>query len=146
MKKNILSIAAFAFMTITTFTSCKNSSEKVDKAKANVTEAYTDLEKANKEYQADVEGYRNEASRKVEANNKTIAEFKSRIETQKKEAKADYIKKITELEQKNSDIKKKMDDYKDDGKENWEKFKTEFNHDMEQLGEAFKNLTKDNTK
>jgi len=39
-----------------------------------------------------------------------------------------------------------MDDYKQDGKENWEKFKAEFNHDMDELGKAFKDLTINNIK
>ncbi|MFN0047523.1 MAG: hypothetical protein ACKVOU_00200 [Cytophagales bacterium] len=43
-------------------------------------------------------------------------------------------------------MKKKMDDYKEDGKENWEKFKTEFNHDMDEIGNAFKDLTVKNVK
>lgn len=38
-----------------------------------------------------------------------------------------------------------MDEYKEDGKENWEKFKIECNHDMEKSGQAFKDLTVKNT-
>ena len=53
------------------------------------------------------------------------------------EAKADYHNKIMELEQKNSDMKKKLDDYKTEGKQKWEIFKTEFSHDMDELGKAF---------
>ena len=39
-----------------------------------------------------------------------------------------------------------MEDYKADSKENWESFKTEFNHDMDELGNAFRDLTIDNKK
>ena len=35
---------------------------------------------------------------------------------------------------------------KAESKEDWEKFKVEFNHDMEELGNAFKDLTVKNTK
>ena len=59
------------------------------------------------------------------------------MENEKQDAKEDYKKKINELEQKNSDIKKRMDDYKAGSKEEWEKFKSEFNHDMQELGQAF---------
>ena len=55
-------------------------------------------------------------------------------------------KKIDELEQKNSELKKRLDDYKADGKEKWEKFKAEFSHDMDELGKAFKDLTVKNVK
>jgi len=64
----------------------------------------------------------------------------------KKEAAADYKIKVDELEQKNSDLKKQMDDYKAEGKEKWEKFKTEFGHDMDELGNAFKDFTVKNVK
>ena len=43
-------------------------------------------------------------------------------------------------------MKRKMDDYKEEGKEKWETFKTEFTHDMDELGTAFKNLTVKNVK
>ena len=54
--------------------------------------------------------------------------------------------KVADLDKKNSDMKKKMADYKASNKENWENFKTEFNHDMNELGQAFKDLTVKNTK
>jgi len=38
-----------------------------------------------------------------------------------------------------------MRDYKGEGKEKWEAFKTEFNRDMDELGKAFKDLTVNNT-
>jgi hypothetical protein len=40
----------------------------------------------------------------------------------------------------------KMDNYKADSKENWEKFKVEFSRDMDELGAAFKDLTVKNVK
>lgn len=61
-----------------------------------------------------------------------------------RKATADMIeannKKITVLEQKNSDLKKKLDDYKVEDKEQWEKFKVEFSKDMNDLGTAFGNF------
>ena len=43
-------------------------------------------------------------------------------------------------------LKKKLDDYKATGKEDWESFKKEFNHDMDELGKAFKNFSINNVK
>ncbi|MBA3707137.1 MAG: hypothetical protein H0W84_14905 [Bacteroidetes bacterium] len=58
-----------------------------------------------------------------------------------------YDKRINELEQKNKDLKKRMADYNEqDGKSNWQLFKTEFTHDMDELGNALKDLTVRNTK
>lgn len=39
-----------------------------------------------------------------------------------------------------------MDNYRADNKDQWESFKKEFNHDMDALGEAFRDITIKNTK
>ena len=50
------------------------------------------------------------------------------------------------LEQKNTELKKILSDYKDEGQDKWTSFKNEFNHDMDELGKAFKDLTVKNLK
>jgi len=75
-----------------------------------------------------------------------IADFKSRIANEKKAVKDEYNKKIAELEQKNADTQKKLNEYKADSKEKWEMFKSEFNRDMDELGTALSNLTVKNNK
>jgi hypothetical protein len=147
MKKSIVLFVATALLSAATITGCESTSskaEKVENAKDEVAESKKDLDRATTEYLADVDRYRAETAAKVTANNKSIAEFKTRIASQKKEARVEYENKINALEQKNSDMKKEMDDYKLDGKEKWESFKAEFNHDMNELGKAFKDLTVNN--
>ena len=146
MKKSILAMTASICIVGAILISCNTAAEKVENAHNNVIEANVDLDKANKEYIADMEKYREETKNKISANDKSIAEFKKRIELEKNDAKADYNKKIAELEQKNSDSKKKMDEYKAEGKENWDVFKAEFSRDMDALGKAFKDLTVKNSK
>lgn len=124
-----------------TLASCNNSSEKVKNAEEAVTKADSNLIDANQEYLAEVANYKRETSDKIAANDKSIVEFKARVAQEKKSARADYLAKVTKLEQKNSDLKKRMDDYKADSKEQWGNFKTEFNHDMDEIGSAFKDLT-----
>lgn len=146
MKKSRVTLTAIILMVGAIAISCNTPSEKVAIAKSDVEKAIDTLDKANEEYVSDIERYRKETADKVDANQKSIAEFNARIENDKKEAKADYKKKIAELEEKNSDMKKKMDDYKANGKDNWEKFKAEFNHDMDEIGKSFKDLTVKNVK
>jgi len=54
-----------------------------------------------------------------------------------------YAKKIENIEQKNKDLKLKLETY-ETNQSDWETFKREFNHDMDELGKAFKDLTVDN--
>ena len=147
MKNSIAVIAASLALVGFASIGCTNSaSDKVATAQENVTEAKTDLDKANADYLADVENYKKESSEKIAANEKSIAEFNARIANERNEARATYKKKITDLEKKNTDMKKRLDDYKADSKDDWQKFKAEFNHDMDELGNAFKGFTVKNVK
>jgi len=146
MKKTISFLTASTFAVAIILSSCTSSSEKVENAQDDVTKATIALDEANKEYLADIEKYRIETAEKILANEKNIMELNLLIANEKKEAKADYKKKMAELEQKNNTLKNKMLEYKESGKENWDKFKVEFNRDMEELGSAFKDLTVKNVK
>ena len=144
MKKSISAIAASLFVAGVILTSCNTSAEKVENAQNNVTEANKDLDKANQEYLADVENYRKETAGKIAANYQSIVDFNAKIEHETKKTKATYKKRITELEQKNTGMKKKMDDYKADGNEKWQLFKTEFSKGMDEIGKSLKDLTAKN--
>lgn len=142
MNKSILTLAILAALTI----GCNSSSKNLEEAQEDVVEAHNELDQANLDYEADLDNYRSETAKTIEANNQSIADFKVRIANEKKEKKAEYEAKINELDQKNSDMKKKLDEYQADGKEKWEAFKIEFSRDMNELGLAFKDLTVNNTK
>jgi len=145
MKRIVVAITICAFITGAFLTGCNSSPNKVDDAQKAVIEANKKRDAANKEYLADIENFRSETAARIAANDKRIAELKANLAHERKEARADYKKKIAELEQKNRDMKKEMDEYNEEGKENWEKFKAEFNHDMDELGKAFKDIGVRNT-
>ncbi|MCX6268594.1 MAG: peptidase M23 [Bacteroidetes bacterium] len=146
MKKSILALAAYTVFAGAILTGCNTPSQKVEAAQENVNQANDELAQANQEYLADVENYRIETAKRIAANDESIREFNAKIAHDKKAVREDYQKKMAVLEQKNRDMKAKMDNYKDDGKENWIIFKAEFNHDMEEMGKAFKDLTVKNVK
>jgi len=145
MKKSILLLAVSTMIVGASLTSCSSSAEKVENAEAKVTEANVDLDKANKEYLEEVVQYRVEKAEAIAANEKSIAEFKARIEKDKKGAKADYLNTIAELEKKNTDMKYKMDNYKEEGKEKWVLFRDEFTRDMIELAKAVNEFTTNST-
>jgi hypothetical protein len=140
MKQKILVITAFTIITTAIFISCSSSSEKVQNAENNVDKAKMELATAKAEYQKEIDDFKTINSNNIAANEQNISDFNLRIETEKDVVKADYKKKIAELEAKNTDMKKRMADYKEDGKENWEIFKVKFNRDMDQLGYALRDL------
>jgi chromosome segregation ATPase len=141
MKKLIFTLSATIMLTGVIFTSCNTAAEKVDNAEEKSIKADEDFNSAKEEYLADIENFKKETNAKIDANNLTIADFKVKIATSKKDAQVYYQEQIAILEQKNIAMKEKMDAYQESGKDNWESFKTEFNKDMNDLGEAFKNFT-----
>ena len=144
--KKILVVFAGCLLVGGLMSSCGSSAEKLKDANENSVEANKDLEAAKVAYAEDMANYRKETAEKLATNDKNLAEFKARIAVQKSDAKADYIKKVAELEQKNSDYKKRLADYKEEGKDKWDIFKAEFSRDMDELGNALKDLTVKNNK
>ena len=140
MKKSILKQGLAVLFIGAMIISCDSPSKKVEKAEADVEAADKALEEANEAYFEDMANFRLQTDERIAANEKVIAEFNERIAKEKLDAKTDYKAKIAELEAKNNDLKKKMADYKAEGKENWEAFKIDFNKDMDALGLAIENF------
>lgn len=124
----------------------ETAKEGVTEAKEDVTDAQAKLDASNDEYLKEVETYKVETNQRILDNQKSVKEFNARIASDKTAAKEEYQKKIAELDSKNTDMKRKLDNFKANGKDNWETFKTEFSHDMDELGNAFRDLTVKNTK
>src|ERR1035437_3264146 len=111
----------------------KNYQDKEKQANQGMKKEKTKFDKEWKEFKSNAEI-------KINANEKRIGEFKVKIKTASKEVKADYDKEITVLEQKNVELKKKINEYKYEGKDKWEDFKRGFNRDMDIVGKALKDL------
>lgn len=146
MKNPIITMAAMAFLVTGLLAGCNTPAQKLENAEEEVAAANKKLETANEEYLADLKNYRQATAERIAANDESIARFKLRIANEKKEARDEYYKKIIALEQKNSDNKKRLDDYKTEGKAKWEIFKAEFSRDMDELGNAIQSLTVNNNK
>ncbi len=148
MKKTIFILALSTLTIGLTVTSCGSSPEKVEDAKENIAEEQKDVEKAKLEYAEELEKFRADQDLRMTENEKQIADLKARSAEMKKEARADYEKRVAELETRNAELKAKLRDYQHDDKDNtkWESFKREFNHDMDEMGNAFKDLGKNNAK
>jgi len=141
MKKTILILAITVFMAGTMLISCQSSADKVKNAQDKVQDANNKVVIANQELNQaikdSVQQFKKESEEQIIANEKSIAEFKAKIAKEKKENRALYQKRLAELEQQNSDMKKRLEEFREDGKENWISFRNKFNHDMEEIGKSF---------
>jgi chromosome segregation ATPase len=141
VRKIISNIAVLTFILISVIVSCSTPEQKVEKAEKNVKEADRKLDVANANYMKDIEVYRVETGKRIIENTQSISDFNARIATKKQDAKDEYNRKIAELSQKNTDLKKRLEDYNADGDEKWQVFKNEFNAEMYALGNSLRTLT-----
>ena len=135
-------------------TGCQSSSEKLENANEKVAEAREDLQDAKEDANkvavqvANAEQwkeFRTETEIKIKNNEIRIGELRAKIKKPGTAMDAEYAKRIDTLEQKNKELKDRMDNY-ETNQSDWEAFKREFNHDMDELGQAMKDLTVDNKK
>jgi phosphoenolpyruvate-protein kinase (PTS system EI component) len=145
MKKSNFILTATGMLMIAITTGCSSPSQKVESAQENLKEANMELNRAQKDSAADYELFKRESEERIDNNEKAIAAFKARMVTDKKQVKEADQKIIDELEQRNINMRKKIEEYRESGKDNWGTFKVEFAHDMDELGSAIKGLTINNT-
>jgi dynactin complex subunit len=133
--KNLKKVITISFIVIgVMLIGCFENSEKSKQyIKENIKE--------NEAYKLEMDEYRFRIAEQITTNENSIIAFRSRIASQKKEARADYEKKINDLNNKNTDLKMRLDAFNADNKESWELFKVEFGRDMDELGNALRDFT-----
>lgn len=145
----ILGFASVA-IAIILFNGCKLATKDKDATvtgdpKESLVEAKESLDEARKDYVLKYEAFKLESDNKIAENEKIIAELKAKAKMDGDAAKQEFEKELAALEQKNQSLKEKMSYYKDESSKEWESFKIEFDRDMDNLGKALKDLTKNNT-
>jgi PhoPQ-activated pathogenicity-related protein len=82
----------------------------------------------------------------IRENQMQIATLKAKKSTDTKEVKESYDKRVVTLEQKNNNLKMKISGSSQVKTSEWSSFKRDFNHDMDELGQAIKDVGTDGTK
>ena len=152
MKKTLYTLALTTIMAGTVLTSCQNTTKKEEAAQDNVENARENLDDAKEELSdarkeathEEWDAFRASTDATITANENRILDLKARMKNTGSSIDTEYARRIAVLEQKNNNMKAKIESYKKDSKDDWESFKKEYNRDMNELGEAFKNLTVDN--
>jgi hypothetical protein len=133
----------------------RTAEQKVADAKANAIATKQDVNaavadaRANEQQSAAREEwltFKSEAKAKVAANEKIIATYKARMTEADGNLRAEYDKKMDALDKKNKELRISLDDYHDSGKVAWERFKSGFDKDMDELGAALTDFTADTKK
>jgi hypothetical protein len=145
MKITYLRVIALSVFTATSIMACNSPAQKVENAKEKLIDAKEELSQAQKDSAADYENFKMVSESRIAKNEELIQAYKQSMKDAKREWKSTDQKIVDDLEQKNINMRKKMEEYRIEGKDKWVEFKTEFNHDMDELGKAIKDLTIKNT-
>lgn len=150
MKKNKFPDTLIMLLIAVVLTACSTKSkeaEKVDQAAMEVQAAKEKLEESNKKYAEEVSNYRVRMQMNINDNKLLILKLKEEKSVGRKEAVDVRNAQIDALEKQNEQMEARMSRFKDvENKDQWLEFKDEFDHDMDELGKAFKGLTVNNVK
>jgi len=153
MRKPIFNLAIVAtLMGCLVFSGCQSPEQKADSAETKVEEAKKDLDEAKNDKTvadqnavdaAEWQKFRTDTETKIKANEIRIAELREKKKTSGLKLDVVYTERIDTLEQRNIGMRTWMNDYENSNTD-WALFKREFNHDMDELGKALKDLMVDN--
>ncbi len=146
MMKNIETVFIAVIATCVLLICCNSPAKKVENAKEDLKEAKAERNQEQKDSISDYENFKAESEMMISNNERIILAYKEKMLTDKKQTKAKDQKIIDDLEMRNINMRRKVEQYKVEGKDKWSAFKVEFKHDMEELGKAIKNLNVKNTK
>jgi len=137
MKNKYFILAVIVFIVGSLFTGCNNNREN---SKDEVEQANQDMIDAQVQFEKEWQQFKSDAELKINANQNKIDDFKVAMKTTSAKFKAKYENEVLTLEQKNIELKKKLNEYKYERKDDWEKFKKELNNDMDSVGNALKDI------
>lgn len=153
MKKPIFNLLIVTIlMTGLVLSGCQSPQQKADSAQTQLEDAEQKLvdAKQNKTVadqnavdEKEWEKFRIDTESKITANEIRIAELRQKKKNADPKLAAVYTERIDTLEQKNMGMRTWMYDY-ENSKTDWALFKREFNHDMDELGKALKDVMVDN--
>jgi hypothetical protein len=138
MKNKYFILAVILLIAGSVFSGCNNrddTKEKVEEANKAMIEAQAQFEKEWQQFKTDAE-------LKIDANQKLIDDLKAAMKTTSAKFKAKYGNQVLTLEQNNIELRKKLNDYKYAGKDNWEEFKKDFNSEVDTVVVAIEDIFK----
>jgi hypothetical protein len=126
--------------------SCGPSAQKVKDSQENADKEKAEYKQMQKDSIEDYESFKLAYEARIDANEKTIADLRKEIKKDKSKMQEINLKAMDELDGRNFEMRKKIREFKNESKEDWESFKEEFSYDMDEIGKAIKGIGVNNSK
>lgn len=127
MKTKYFIAAVILLFAVSVFNGCETKNENIEDAKQNVKDSKQELKDAQAQYEREWQQFKSDVELKIRNNDKKIAEFKQAP----RKFRTQYEKEVLVLEQKNIELRKKLAEYRYEGKDSWETFKDGFNREVD---------------
>lgn len=149
MRKLLYALSITIFLTgiLLYFYGCNIGQTKEDKQEQTKTET-TEMQKVETTRVATAEEwqqFKTDAEQRLAVNEQKIADLKKQLKKPGKLFDKMYETRIAKLEEQNRTLRMKISAYEKE-QTDWEVFKREFNHDMDELGKAINNVFTDDNK
>jgi flagellar biosynthesis GTPase FlhF len=154
MKKSTYNLAITMLIAGSVFTSCESQAQKDEKEKNRIETEQKELNERKIEVNAaaqkvadaeDWKQFKAASELKIKENEIRIDELKLKKSKPGKMLDELYQNRIEALVTRNKELKERIYSY-EKNQSDWEVFKREFNHDMDELGKALKDFSVDNKK
>jgi ABC-type Fe3+-citrate transport system substrate-binding protein len=139
LKNSIFIIASFIVSTFI-ITSCDKSSQNQEQTERSLVEANREMDISRNEVIAEIQTFRIEMAGKIMENNRSIAEIKKKINKDDTSSEKINEARIAELQSESRELKRIIDNYNDLSRHNWDKFKSDFTGEMNDLGQSLYNF------
>jgi septal ring factor EnvC (AmiA/AmiB activator) len=136
MKKTFFILSMAMLMAGTTFTACQTPAQKEAAEQKKADEEQAAIEATRQDINSkEWLTLKASAQERISNNETRIAEIRAKLKTSGKTMDALRTKRIETLEQRNRDIRSRMDSY-DSNPSDWETFKAEFNRELDDLSKS----------
>jgi hypothetical protein len=150
MKTRIILNLLLATLVSISISSCNKSPKakeaELNEAKQEVENAEVDLDEAKTDSVYAFNKYKSSIQIKLVENEKVITDLKAKIEDKDRKTQTLYYRQLENLQIKNTELKLKIENYKQGPTQKWELFKVDFNNELDDLGKSISNTAKNNMK
>jgi hypothetical protein len=141
MKTKTLTLVIASLMLTSSLTlSAQQADKKASSARKDITKGQHKLAEAKKDSAANYQNFKIAEELKIIKNEKSFVELKSKKANDNKDLQAEYDKNVSALEQKNNNLRDKLNEYNASDKSVWLSFKNDFNASMEELEKSISKM------
>ena len=150
MKTRVILKIILATLVGSTLSNCNKSpkakEDDLNNAKQEVVVAKDDLDEATTDSVYAFNKYKSSIQIKLVENEKLITNLKTNLKNKDRKTQTLYYKQLENLQLKNTELKLKIENYKQGASQKWELFKVDFNNDLDQLGKCISKMANNNLK